>query len=310
MLPNKKTPSLTFGLTPAISFMPFLAKEKYFFRDQRLDIDFREFLTGKKTMQALQKGWIDVGNVIDINVASLALEKKLKIKLLACTQIREDGQILARSDRHIKEPADLIGKKLGYMPRTSSHMFIDYFCHHYGIRLESIDLIPVRTDQMEKELLLGNIEACSLWQPFATNIRLAASRENIPITLLPNKGFFKFHVILGVTDKALKKRENDIQTILKTLKIATHFANENREATAHILAKTMKMEFRIFKQVQTEISFDITPIPDDFWAQVERQIHWIAPHTKINYEKFIDSLSFILSCRPENKTRFPMEERQ
>ena len=286
-------PSITFGLTPAISFMPFLAKEKYLFREHGLDIDFREFLTGKKTMQALQKGWIDVGNVIDINVASLSLEKKPKIKLLACTQIREDGQILARHDANIKNPADLIGKKVGYMPRTSSHMFVEYFARHHHLSLDKIELVPVRTDQMEKELLLGTIDACSLWQPFATHLKLSAAQNNIALTLFSNTGFFKFYVMLGATEKALKKKKSDIQTILHVLKTATQFANENTQETAEILAKIMDTDLKIFQQIQTKMSFEITPIPDDFWRQVEQQIQWISPDTKINYEKLINNLTQI-----------------
>ncbi len=283
---------LIFGLTPALSFIPYVAKEKYVFKDHNLEMDFRTFLTGKKTTQALQKGWVDVGNIIDINIATLALEKKPKIKLLACTQIHEDGQIIARGDSHIKEPSDLMGKRLGYMPHTSSHIFIEYFARHYGLNLKTVELIPVRTDQMGKELLLGNIDACSIWEPHSAHIRLTAAQENIPLTRLLNTGFFKFYVMLGASEKIIKKKTDDIHVILKALDQTVEFAEAHPKEAAQILAKIMKLPLNIFEQLQTNTSFKVIPIPDDFWTQVEMQLHWISPSTQVNYEKYIDKLTF------------------
>lgn len=73
---------ISIGITPAISHLVILAKECGLFSDLGLDVQFRTFLTGKKGMKALQEGWVDMGTVIDTNIAALSLENRIKINLL------------------------------------------------------------------------------------------------------------------------------------------------------------------------------------------------------------------------------------
>ncbi len=282
---------ITIGTTLILSSLTVIAKEKNFFRKNGLDVDFRTFLTGRKAMHALQKGWVDIANIIDVNVAVHATEPKPKIKLLTCSQLRTDGTILARKDRGIEKPQDLIGKRLGYMKETSSHMFLIYFCRYHGLNIEDIDLIPTRTDHMEKELLSGELDACSIWQPFTTRTRIAAGAAGIELNTIKNIDFFELYVMTAANAKSLDKKRNDIKEVLKTLGEADQFIKENREEADQILAKSMDMQLQFYQQVKEDIHDAIYPIKPEFWNQVNQHIEWWGYEGKIDYEKFLDRMS-------------------
>ena len=284
---------ITIGTTLILSSLTVIAKEKNLFRKNGIDADFRTFLTGRKAMQALQKGWVDMANIIDVNIAVHATEPKTKVKLLTCTQMRKDGTILARKDRGIKNPQDLLGKKLGYMKETSSHMFLIYFCRHHGLNMKDIELIPTRTDQMEKELIQGKIDACSIWQPFTTRTRIAAGMAEIELTTLKNIDFFELYVMMGVNAKSLEKKLKDVEAVIKTLHEADAFIKNNREEADEILAKSMDMQVPFYRQVREDIHDEIQPIKPEFWAQVNQHIKWWGYKGEICYENFIDKASNI-----------------
>ena len=282
---------ITYGTTPILSQLTIIAKEKNFFRKNDIEIDFRNFVTGRKSMQALQKGWIDVANVIDANVAVLAGEHKPKVKILTCTQTRTDGTILARQDKGVTSPQSLIGKKIGYMRGTSSHMFILYFCRHFGLDFEALDLIPVRTDQMEKALLRGEIDACSIWEPFSTQTKIAAGVAEIPLTMFENEGYYKLRVMLAANIKALKNKKQEIEAIMHTLGEAETFAAENPDETSEIVAKALGLPLQFYKDIEARIPNKLCPVDDEFWEQVRLHVGWLGYDLDKSYEKFIDRLT-------------------
>ena len=282
---------ITIGTTLILSSLTVIAKEKNLFRKNGVDVDFRPFLTGRKNMQALEKGWIDVGNVIDVNVAVHATQPKTKIKLLTCNQIRKDGTILARKDRGIETPQDLLGKKLGYMKETSSHMYVIYFCRKHGLNIEDIELVPTRTDHMEQELIRGDIDACSIWQPFTTRANIAAAVAETQLNSFKNDEFFELYVMTAANAKSLQKKRKDIEIVLKTLQEADNFIKENRDEADEILARSMDMQLSFYKQVKKDIHDEIHPIKPEFWTQVNQHIEWWGYKGEINYENFLDKMS-------------------
>ena len=282
---------LTYGTTPILSQLTIIAKDQNLFRKNGIDIDFRNFVTGRKSMQALQKGWIDVANVIDANVAVLIAERKPKVRILTCTQTRTDGTIIGRKDKGITSPQSLLGKKIGYMRGTSSHMFILYFCLHFGLDFDTLDLVPVRTDQMERALLREEIDACSIWEPFATRAKIAAAQAETPITVFDNEGYYKMRVMLAANAQALKNKQKDIEAVMKTLEEAESFAAQNPDLASEIVAKALNLPLPFYKDIEKRVPNKLGSIDDEFWDQVRQHVKWLGYDLDKNYENFIDKLT-------------------
>jgi ABC-type nitrate/sulfonate/bicarbonate transport system substrate-binding protein len=281
---------ITIGITPAISHLLILAKERGFFAEHGLDVQFRTFLTGKKSIKALQEGWVDMTTVIDTNIAHLALEKRVKINLLNCSQSRTDNLILARADQGITSAQSLKGKKLGYMKGTSSHTFIVYFCRKYGFELEDFELCPLSIDDMQRELLRGHIDACSLWQPFATNTLVASGHERISLNTIPNDNIMDLHVILAANSKFLNNNADKAQSVISAMNAAKSFANQAPEDAIATIANFIDVPAPLFAQIYEDIHFRMEPIPEVFWEQVALQVQWITQKPRIETRKLISVL--------------------
>lgn len=279
---------ITIGTTPILSHLTVIAKETQMFRKAGLDVDFRNFFVGKKCMHALQKGWVDIANVIDANTAALAKETKHKVKLLTCSQIRTDGAILARTDRGISSPKTLTDKKIGYMRETSSHIFLIYFCKHHNINLDDLNLIPMRIDKMEEALLGGEIDACSIWQPYTTNTKIIAAQRNIPTATFANSDFFKLYCFLAANTKSIDKKSKEIEAVIRILQQAETFIKQNPDEAAVILAQSHNLSLSFYKDFQPFIRDSITPITKDALNKIALHMQLLGYDTGNDLENFID----------------------
>lgn len=282
--------SITYGLCKNLSWLAILAKEKGLFRGENLDIDFRFFPTGRTAAQALQKGWVDVANVIDANVAYLALEKKPKIRLLYSLQVKDDAGILARRESGISVPADLVGRKVAYLPKTSSHMFLVKFCDFHGVDMNRMDLTVMTPEQMPDALLRGEIDAFSVWEPFRINTRMAAAQADTALCYFRNDCGYKFYVVLGATEKAALKKKADIEKTVEALRKASAFALAQPEEAHRILADNYGLSLPLFAQMRDSVTLRVEDIPRDFIDQVQTQMLWLEPDLDNSYENILTGL--------------------
>jgi ABC-type nitrate/sulfonate/bicarbonate transport system substrate-binding protein len=281
---------IIFGTTNNLSWTALLAKEKRFFSQRGLDIDFRSFISGKKCLAALQKGWIDVANIIDVNVAELAFIKKPKIKVLYITQIKRDDGIVAHKKSGVINPADLKDKKIGYLPKTSSHLFLVKFFEKHNILLDEKNLISMTPDIMRKEFFGGCIDAFSIWEPINVQMRFLAAQNDTDIVYFHNASISSFHVVLAASSKILKKDNVAVDSIVEALRDAERFAVSHPDETREILSKNLNISPNILMHIYDKISLQITEINQDFWQNVQMHVRWINPDKNIQYEKFVDSL--------------------
>lgn len=282
---------ITYGIMKNLSWLAILAREQGLFRAAGVDIDFRFFPTGRKAVTALRNGWVNMANVIDANIALLAFEKKPGIRLIACTQTKQDDSILARRDAGIEAPEDLAGKKVGYLPRTSSHMFLLRFFEHYSLDINSAELVPISPDIMQKQFLRGELDAFSAWEPYLTETRLIAAQEGIPLQRFENTGFYNFHVMLAVHDKLYRKDPGSIGAVMEVLRQVAEQADNDPESTKKIMADQYNIPGQVFEQMMSKFSLQINEIDDDFWRQVAIQAEWLHGKKLNNYEKLIDILT-------------------
>lgn len=280
--------TITYGITKALSWLALIARENYYFKDQGLDIDFRTFVTGRQAMQALQKNWVDVANLVDVNIASLGYEKKQTIRMIATTQQKTDESLLARRDAGINTPQDLRSKRIAYLPKTSSHSFLYKFFEHHGLDFEDFDHVTVTPDVMQKRLLNGQVDAISIWEPVAMETRLLAGETGVELTIFQSEGYFRFYSVLAATDKALTKKEDDIRKILAALQQAVQFVQEDKDGALRILADQCGIPPKIFSEIWPKIVFEIAPIGDDFLDHVRTQALFAYDPPLPDYEKFID----------------------
>lgn len=124
---------LTLGSTANLGALPLIAINEGLFPSHQLKVNYTHLQTGKMTMDALIGGDIEVGTIVDSNVAFIGYLEN-PIKVIASLGVKEDDAIYFRPSTGIANPLDLKGKRIGYIPATTSHIMLARFLARTGLK--------------------------------------------------------------------------------------------------------------------------------------------------------------------------------
>ncbi len=287
------TKSYTIGITNNISMLVILARSLNLFKSSTYDYKFRTFNTAKDNLAAINKGWIDFASLIDISIAYLGLEHKPKVKLIASMQEKYDEVIIAKE--HIKTTSDLIGKKIAYLPKTSSHMYLVKFCEFHNIDINSLNLIEMNPEKMVGNFFAEDIDAVSLWEPYSSNILITAGKNNQKLTIFNNQDIYKFTVVLAAHHNVINKNPAVIANFINIIKTAENYFQTHKKEAINLISKEITQDNKTFENYINKFTLKISEIPDDFIENVKSYGNWIIANddkyknSKLpRYEKLFD----------------------
>jgi NitT/TauT family transport system substrate-binding protein len=133
-------------LTVRLDFSPWgvqaamhLAKEKGWFAAEGLDVDIQDGRGSGNTIQLVNAGQVDVGQV-QVGLVASAREQGGKIKAIAGFQRKTDLCILVDRDSPIKTVADLKGKSIVVFAASPWAPFIDLYLKSGGMSRELVKI--------------------------------------------------------------------------------------------------------------------------------------------------------------------------
>lgn len=164
---------ITVGLLPAppVSAL-YLARERGFFRQEGLDVRFKEFTGGAAGMPALLGGRIDVLFSNSLSIMQ-AYAKGLPTKILLESDVAGENQfpIMVAKGSPITRPTDLKGKKIAVNNlRNLAELAVTSTLQMNGVELkrDKVKLIEVPFPQMENALKNKSVDAAWMLEPFVT----------------------------------------------------------------------------------------------------------------------------------------------
>jgi sulfonate transport system substrate-binding protein len=237
--------TVRFGSTSNLGILPLIAKHEGIFKSRGLEVDYKKLQTGKITMDALLSGEIDIGTLVDSNIAFINFSKN-PLKVIASLATRLDDAIWFNTASDVSKPSDLIKKRIGYVPATTSHVFLARFLRTNGISWSEITPVLLQPPAMEAALRNGAVDAVSIWQPWGTNIRTALgstvkSFQNSS-ELYPSK------IVLATTDVILNEKPAVISKVIESLTQASETFKKNPRST--------------YQYLSTEIGVSLIDLPD------------------------------------------------
>lgn len=165
-------PALAAPLVIAIGestlFAPLqIASAEGLFAAEGLDVRVLSCINGRRCLKHLTDGEAQVATVADTPVV-FALHAGHRFDIVATfgTSSR-DTQLVARTDRGIRKPADLAGKRLGVVRGTSAHYFLSTFLLANGVTRDSVRLVFLDPSRGAEPLLAGEVDAAAFYSPVA-----------------------------------------------------------------------------------------------------------------------------------------------
>ena len=165
-------------------------------------------------------------------------------------------RIIARKDRGIATGKDLKGKKVGVNKGTSSHFFLGNFVVANQVPLVDVELIHKKTFDMQDALLNNEVDAVSIWQPYAEYIKQSLGENSLELNKHLN--FSRVSFSLAANKTFIKDRLAIQKKILRALDRVTTFSQKNREEAQAIIARTFDIDKDILGKIWDDYTFGIS----------------------------------------------------
>lgn len=290
---------LAYATTHAASLVQ-VAIARGFFKDERLTVHPRPYPYGKEALQAVLEGQADVATVAETPFMFAALRGE-KISLFGSIfSADRSNAVVANRKSGVKSPGDLKGKRIGFTPGTTSHIFLSSFLTANGLRMEDFIPVPVEPGEMQDALLSGRVDAISVWSPPQ---KIIARRLGADAVVFQDPYLYTETFVLAGSRSYLDQNQEVLRRMLRALLRAEEFAAGHPKEARAIVSAATNADPEILAECWTESSRALS-LDHALLIALEEETRWAVKHNLVsdphmpNYLDYIDPRP-LLSVRPE-----------
>jgi NitT/TauT family transport system substrate-binding protein len=247
---------VTIGVASVILSMPIMiAQEKEFFSEEGLNVAFKYYPSGKKAMEAMFAGEVDIATVAETPIVLNSFVRDDFAVFTTFVYSYNDCKVIGRKDKGVSEPAELKGKKIGIATRTSSHFFAHVYLTEHGINpsaVKMIDFVPADLAGAFKE---GKVDAIAIFEPYAYAAMNALPDKTVR---LPKSDLYKETFNLTVMRSYAKEHPGVLTKIVKAVDRAITFTKQNRNESIAIINKNLRLEGNILVSIWDDFVFELS----------------------------------------------------
>jgi NitT/TauT family transport system substrate-binding protein len=253
-----------------ISSQQILADKLGYFADEGLDVTNQLIESGPDIAPMVSGGSADVS--IQTNFMDIILKSNdVPVKIIApLAQIAGTQAVVGSKDLMLSSAKDLEGKTIGIPSGADVMIAINNMGEELGVDVSKIRFVNLAPSDAVVALERGDIDAMAAWEPFITKGIQSGGTFLFSGTksALPEKQgdvqWMSVHTTIQVTDKFLSNNPNTLKAILRALKRATDFINENREEAIRILAPELHLSEEELTEIMSRNVYSMV-VDDAYW---------------------------------------------
>lgn len=228
-----------------VSALLYIAEAKGFFARHHIEPTFQTTTNAKICNDMLLAGKAVVMTGAEAPFTYLAPSNP-PVSIIAMLQRNPETAIFARKDRGIHAFSDLKGKRIGYLPGTTSIFFLERVLKKYGILRTEIKRIALQPPAMPQALVGSAIDAFSMWEPWGAAAMSQLGESGI---MLSDPEIYEYEAILTARNDFLGEKPEAAKNILRALIDAENFMHQNDAEAFQILTKAIAFEPEVFKKI-------------------------------------------------------------
>ncbi len=278
------------------SALIFIAKDQHLFAQNGLDVTEKEYDSGLSATNALLDGQVDIASPVgEYVLAGKALENQ-PIQTIASIDKNDYIFILARKDREIKTPADLVHKRIGLVRGTAQEFYLGRFLDLHGISLQDVTLVNLTSiSQAADTIVRGEVDAVISVQPI---IEAAQDQLGDNALVWPGQsGQLLYSLLLG-RSAWIKQHPQAVGRFLKALDQAESYVIQHPDEAKAILKKKLNLTdadiARIWSQNQFSLSLDQSLV-----LAMEDEARWMIRNDLATPRQMPDFLAYVESSSLE-----------
>ena len=262
---------VTVGVGSGGLSLPFIiAQEKGFFQEEGLDAVVKYYPSGKKAMEAMFAGEVDIATGADIPIVFNSFIRDDFAVFATFSYSYDDIKVLGRKDRGIGKPEDLKGKKIGYTAGTSSQFFVHIYLTEHGIDPAAVKLVEFAPTDLPGALKQGKVDAIATFEPYASEALKALPGKAVK---LPKSDLYKATFNLAVMRAYAKEHPGLLKKVLKAVDKATTFIKQDRNESIAVMTKSLKLGGNSFVSVADDLVFELS-LDHSLFTIFEDEARW------------------------------------
>jgi len=235
---------------PQMSSQFAVADQMGYFKEQGLKVNPRWYIAGTDLPSMWGAGNIHLGTATATMVVPIAASGQAIYNIAPQSDIAGTQQIVLgkKAQEMVRSPKDFEKLKIGMPKGASVTMAIEHMAKDTGIDFSKIQFVNLSPPDSVTALAKGDVDAMAGWAPWVFN----AVKNGGKVYFTGNKSYIPgkegqvdwilVHAGVIASGKMLKENPNTLRAVLRALEKATNTVNTEREAAVKIVAREMKME--------------------------------------------------------------------
>ena len=253
-----------------VSLPVYVAEAKGYFTAEGLAVRVRECSSGRNCLELMLQRQAQVATAAELAV-TLASFRRHDLAILGTTSTSSHQiKLIARGSSGVRSAADVKGRRVGFVPASSSQYFLDTWVTFHGIDPKDMHKVPLEPERMAEAIAQREVDTLAAWEPHAARAVAALGGDAV---LLPNPRVYTQHFVV-VTDRLqLHGRGGEMGHLLQALVKAERFIAERPAEATALLQARLQTDARTaaaqFKEHDYRIRLDQSLI-----STMEEQARW------------------------------------
>lgn len=271
---------------PSMGLAHVAAARNYFEQQGLKNFEVLPCVNGGECLDRMERGELDLTLASDIAI-TLGTQQGRQMEVLATVaQSRRSNQFIAHQRPGLHTPADLRGRRIGYIKGTSSHYFVEAFLSFHGISARDVTMVELQQQRAAEQLVVGEVDAAALFQPQAPRA-IAALGDAGQVFEVP--GLYTVTVnLVGLPGIP----EADLQSVLRAFEQAEKFLLNEPAQAARTLAARLNLSEAAVASALVDFDFRIG-FEQSLLIALESQARWARRSALVPVSSNVDYLSLM-----------------
>jgi len=279
----------------------WVAESKGYFEMEGLDLDIKEFDSGRLSFQAMLKGeGINISTVATTPIMFSSFDRKDFYIFSTFVYANEDIKVIANRSEGITAAADLKGKKIGTPAGTTGQFVAEVFLVNNGILPSEVEIIDISPSELPDALKNKQVDVIVIWEPHAYNAQNLLGQDAIRLS---GSELYRTTFNFLVMKDYAESHPEVLVKFLRAIDNATDFIGENREESQAIVAERLELDKENMTKFWDVFTFEVS-LGQSLLVAIEAEARWAIKNKltdKIEIPNYLDYIYYdaLEEVRPE-----------
>lgn len=269
----------------AASSLVWITRQLGYFEQQGIKLELTAYPSGKRALAAMMQGKTDLAISAETPFVMASFQRDDLDLYATLGQSDNDVRILARKDRAISKPSDLVGKTIATQQGSAVHFFLSSFLLKHHIDVSSVTIRFLKVEQLAAALASAEVDAISMRDPVLANAIKLIGKEKLVEFSEPGL-YTKTYNLVGFK-KFTTTYPEAMTRILTALYKGAEYIQKNPQKAINMTALNMQVSSQRVAAQWQALRLDVT-LNQSLLTTLQEEAQWIVSSGMVKMSQLDD----------------------